>query len=166
MILKTKQQKKKLLMMSNFPFCHNLFKFSIIKLLFIIAFPYFWLKCFQSRLLQICFLWKRVKGRFSKDLFLWPVVLFFFYNSTHDICICWSVLLLLNILNWLIVFFFVSHCIQILSAAVMSSWEKRDVITIIGLEDNNSLILLRVVFHFFHIKGSAKPSLAFKVVGQ
>ena len=64
-LLKTWRQKKKLLKTSNFSFCHHVF--NSVQLL------YFHLKwvsnfvqvCRQSRLLQICRMWERVKPTFE-----------------------------------------------------------------------------------------------------
>ena len=52
-LLKTKWQKKKLLITSNFSFCHIVFN-SIKNILLLIEFSFFLLRCFQTRLLADC----------------------------------------------------------------------------------------------------------------
>ena len=60
-ILKTIWQKEKLLIISIFSFCHNMFN-SILKLnIFIKRFPIFFSRWFKSHLLLVCFMWERVK---------------------------------------------------------------------------------------------------------
>ena len=56
-LLKTVWPKVKLLMMSNFSFGHNVFNLSYL----LWRFYRFLSLCFQSRLLQICCMWERVK---------------------------------------------------------------------------------------------------------
>ena len=69
-LLKTVWQKEKMLIMSNFCFCHTVFNFlSVLKQKLVDRdFLYFWedvstfLWRFFSRLLQICCMWERVKA--------------------------------------------------------------------------------------------------------
>ena len=60
-LLKTLWPKGKWLITSNFPFDHNVFSF-ILQLSYLLwSFFRFLPQCFQSRLLQICCMWERVK---------------------------------------------------------------------------------------------------------
>ena len=69
--LKTWRQKKKLLKASNFSFGHHVFNTNQLLFFHLKGFSVLLPRYFQSRLLQICCMWERVKQnphKFSKEM--------------------------------------------------------------------------------------------------